>query len=142
MMIVSFLNCAFIRDNSRCVVNRLCVLTACVFSDAYDPSQFPSECHTVQCSFGAGWKPQDMDVAASDPCWALLPPSSKQPQVGVDTTGTNLPARHGAEKRLSATLVLTLAVVVIGIIALLFFLYRRMCNRDEYGVLFKMYSQV
>jgi hypothetical protein len=142
MLIVSFLNCAFIRDNSRCVVNRLCVLTACVFSDAYDPSQFPSECHTVQCSFGAGWKPQDMDVVPSEACWALLSQPSKPQQTGDGTRGTDVPAHHEAKKGLSAVVVLTVALVVIGLIGLLFFLYRKVCSRDEYGVLFKMYSQV
>jgi hypothetical protein len=142
MLVVQFVNCGFIRDNSRCVVNKLCVLTACVFSDAYDPSQFPSECHTVQCSFGAGWKPQDMDVAASDACWALLPQPSEQPPIGGATPGADLTARRDAKKGLSAALVLAVAFVVIGIVGLLFFLFRRVYSRDEYGILFKMYSQV
>lgn len=140
----TFEDCAFVKDRSSRIIEKYATFRNCVFSEAYDPGQFPMGLYTPDCKFNVGWTTKAIDLRASDVCWERMPtpePTKSEPteEPAPPVQPTEAPASNKG---------ITIGIVVAVICCLLaggfiaFFLYRWCRGPSSDQKLLLMYAQV
>jgi hypothetical protein len=132
-------DCAFVKDVSVKLANTYTNFNNCLFSDVFDPNQFPSGFDTIACSFGVGWQTKSFEIYGSEGCWVLV---SKSPTPAPPSDGPTPPAADG-KRGPGVAFILFVCVFVIGAgLAVAFVFLRWWKSRDDGGRLLQMYAQV
>jgi hypothetical protein len=131
-----FQSCAFVADDSKCIINKRTTFRECLFGDRYRPARFPESCITIGCSFSVGSVTHDLEIYESGVCWALVA-TPKAPTVAAQDPPVAPPGKKSSSAVVFAVAVIVISAVVVAVVG-----SRWWKGRIDTGALLRVYAQV